>query len=78
VAVVGLSFLLVKAVAAGRHHAAETFNQRGNSYAKKGEYDRAIQDFDQALKVNSNDADALTTAATRTRARATTSAHPGL
>jgi tetratricopeptide (TPR) repeat protein len=28
------------------------FNNRGNGYAAKGDYDRAIQDFDQSIKLN--------------------------
>src|SRR6266853_2078262 len=35
---------------------AKAFTNRGSGYATKGDYDRAIQDFDQALQLNSNDA----------------------
>ncbi len=32
---------------------------RGLIYARKGEYDRAIQDYDQAIRLNPNDAQAF-------------------
>jgi tetratricopeptide (TPR) repeat protein len=32
---------------------------RGLTYARKGEYDRAIQDYDQAIRLNPKDAKAL-------------------
>ena len=28
------------------------YNNRGNAYVAKGEYDRAIQDYDQSIKLN--------------------------
>src|SRR5262245_31649924 len=34
-------------------------NNRGTGYVKKGEYDSAIQDFDQAIKINPNYVKAL-------------------
>jgi tetratricopeptide (TPR) repeat protein len=33
---------------------ALAFNDRGNAYANKGQYDRAIQDYDQAIKLDPN------------------------
>ena len=30
---------------------AIAYNNRGNAYAEKGDYDRAIQDFDQSIKL---------------------------
>ena len=30
------------------------YNNRGNAYTGKGEYDRAIQDYDQSIKLNPN------------------------
>lgn len=35
------------------------YNNRGNAYVAEGEYDRAIQDYDQAIKVNPNYAKAF-------------------
>jgi tetratricopeptide (TPR) repeat protein len=35
---------------------AFAFNSRGLAYANKGQYDRAIQDYDQAIKLNPNHA----------------------
>jgi tetratricopeptide (TPR) repeat protein len=35
---------------------AIAFTNRGNAYNYKGEYDRAIQDFDQAIRLHPNDA----------------------
>ena len=31
---------------------AIAYNNRGNAYTAKGDYDRAIQDFDQSIKLN--------------------------
>src|SRR5256714_6702428 len=30
------------------------YNNRGNAYTAKGEYDRAVQDYDQSIKLNPN------------------------
>src|ERR1700733_5844397 len=38
---------------------ARAFNYRGAAGVRKGEYDQAIQDFDQALKLNPNSAEAF-------------------
>ena len=35
---------------------AVAHNNRGNAYATKGDYDRAIQDFDEAIKLDPADA----------------------
>src|SRR5215475_10165435 len=35
---------------------AIAFNNRGRAYAGKGQYDRAIQDFDEAIRLKPNDA----------------------
>ena len=34
------------------------YGNRGSAYADKGDYDRAMQDFNQAIHLNPNDADA--------------------
>lgn len=34
----------------------EAFFKRGNVYSYNGDYDRAIQDYDQAIRLNSSDA----------------------
>ena len=39
---------------------ASAFHGRGIAYGRTGDYDRAIQDFDQALRLNPNLADAFT------------------
>ena len=33
---------------------AKAHNNRGNHYTRNGEYDRAIQDYDQSIKINPN------------------------
>jgi tetratricopeptide (TPR) repeat protein len=38
---------------------AIALNKRGNAYLDKGQYDRAIQDFDQAIRLNPNYAGAF-------------------
>ncbi len=38
---------------------ANAFRGRGSAYAHKGDYDRAFQDYDQALKLNPSDAKAF-------------------
>jgi tetratricopeptide (TPR) repeat protein len=38
---------------------SEAFYNRGNGYAAKDDFDHAIQDFDQAIKLNPNDAAAF-------------------
>src|SRR5262245_59675290 len=35
------------------------YNNRGNAYSTKGEYDRAVQDYDQSIKLNPNYARAI-------------------
>ena len=51
------------------------YNNRGNAYMAKGEYDRAIQDYDQSIKLNPNLLpEPSTTAAWLTRKRVNTTA----
>jgi len=38
---------------------AIAFYNRGNAYVRKGQNDRAIQDYDQAIRLNPNFADAF-------------------
>lgn len=38
---------------------ATAFKNRGNAYDDKGRYDRALEDYDQAVTINPHDADAL-------------------
>jgi Flp pilus assembly protein TadD len=38
---------------------AKAFNNRGNACVLKGEYDRAIKDYDQAIKLKPDYADAF-------------------
>ena len=57
VAVVGLSFLVIRQVAGGKTDAAKAFNDRGEAYAREGAYDRAIQDFDQAIELDPKNAE---------------------
>ena len=36
---------------------ATAYKNRGNAYDDKGEYDRALEDYEQALAINPQDAD---------------------
>lgn len=47
---------------------ATAFKNRGNAYDSKGQYDRAIEDYDHAIATNPNDADALNNRGTSHRA----------
>jgi tetratricopeptide (TPR) repeat protein len=44
---------------------AITFSNRGLLYQDKGSYDRAIQDYDQAIRLNPSDADVTAAWCTR-------------
>ena len=39
-----------------RAAAAMAYNNRGDAYTEKGDYDRAVQDFDQSIKLNPTNA----------------------
>src|SRR6059058_378607 len=45
---------VIKAARDRSERLAETFNSRGIAYRLKGDYDRAIQDYSQAIKINPN------------------------
>ena len=47
---------------------ATAFKNRGNAYDGKGQYDRAIEDYDHAIAINPDDADALNNRGTSHRA----------
>ena len=51
-----------------REDLATAFKNRGNAYDSKGQYDRAIEDYDHALAINPDDADALNNRGTSHRA----------
>jgi tetratricopeptide (TPR) repeat protein len=48
------------------------YNNRGNAYTAKGEYDRAVQDYDQSIKLNPNYAKALNNRGVAYQKRVTT------
>jgi tetratricopeptide (TPR) repeat protein len=51
-----------RAIASGQyntHDLGTLYFDRGAEYAGKGEHDRAIQDYDQAIRLNPQDADAF-------------------
>jgi tetratricopeptide (TPR) repeat protein len=52
-----------------RNDLATAFKNRGNAYDDEGQYDRAIQDYDHAIAINPNDADALNNRGTSYRAK---------
>jgi tetratricopeptide (TPR) repeat protein len=47
--------LLTKLIATG--HLPAIYYNRGNAYRRKGDYDRAIQDYDQSIRLGPNDPD---------------------
>ena len=53
----------------GRNDLATAYKNRGNAYDDKGEYVRAIQDYNHAIAVNPKDADALNARGTSHRAQ---------
>jgi tetratricopeptide (TPR) repeat protein len=53
----------------GRKDLATAFKNRGNALDDKGQYDRAIQDYDHAIAINPKDADAFNNRGTTYRAK---------
>src|SRR5438477_1980875 len=51
---------LIQSGQGGTEFLAKAFRRRGNAYDAKGEYDRAIQDFDQAIRLKPNYDEAFT------------------
>jgi tetratricopeptide (TPR) repeat protein len=52
----------------GRKDLATAFKNRGNAFDDKGQYDRAIEDYDHAIAINPKDADAFNNRGTTYRA----------
>jgi tetratricopeptide (TPR) repeat protein len=50
------------------------YSHRGSAYMRKAEYDRAIQDYGDAIRLNPNDASAYTDRGTPTSTRVNTTA----
>jgi tetratricopeptide (TPR) repeat protein len=50
---------------------AVAFNNRGNAYSDKGDLERAIQDYDQAIRLNPQYATAFNNRGMHTARRAT-------
>jgi tetratricopeptide (TPR) repeat protein len=55
IAIVACTAMIRSAQQSTTESLASTFNNRGVAYVDKREYDRAIQDFDQVIKLNPND-----------------------
>jgi tetratricopeptide (TPR) repeat protein len=45
---------IIKGGREGKHNLAIAYNERGIAYDNKGQYDRGIADFDQAIKLDPN------------------------
>jgi tetratricopeptide (TPR) repeat protein len=50
---------IIQAGAERAEKLAIAFNNRGLAYDRKGEYDRAVEDYDQAIRLNTNYSDAF-------------------
>jgi len=61
--------IVITAGHVNREDLATAFKNRGNAYDDKGQYDRAIQDYDHAIAINPNDADAFNNRGTSYRAK---------
>lgn len=59
---------VIEAGRVGRKDLATAFKNRGNAYDDKGQYDRAIEDYDHAIAINPDDADAFNNRGTSRRA----------
>src|SRR5215469_13126474 len=53
---------------------ANAFSNRGNTYATKGQYDRAIEDYNEAIRLNPKHADAFYNRGTAHNAKVNTTA----
>ena len=56
---IGACTRLIQSGRFGDKNLSIIFSNRGVSYKKKGQYDRAIQDYDQAIRLNSSNAGAF-------------------
>lgn len=60
---------VISAGVVDRQDLATAFKNRGNAYDDKGQYDRAIQDYDHAIAINPDDGNAFNNRGTSHRAR---------
>jgi tetratricopeptide (TPR) repeat protein len=51
---IGACTAMIQAGQETQENIAKAFGNRGNAYFGKGQYDRAIEDYDQAIRLNPN------------------------